>query len=199
MIDTFAIPLTFIIIATLALWIIVGSKGWWLLKAATIVVVSVFCVFLWRSLDDLQGWPTNDPIPNKFEVKWITVNEPNKKTDSPGAIYVWLKDLEPEKTSHSWYLTTKHKNVNDEPRLHKMPYTRERHEQAMKIQAKIGKGGKFMAQKSKGGIGEGSGQHKGPKGQSKGKGKGGGGMSEGGDEFKFYELPPPSYPEKVLE
>lgn len=203
MIQTFAIPLTFIIIASLALWIIIGSKGWWILKAAAVVIASLFSITLWQSLDDVQGWPTTKTIPAKFEIKWIGVEEPNKKTDAPGAIYIWLKDLEPEKTPHSWYISTRHKNINGEPRLHKLPYTRQGHEQAMKIQQQIAKGGKFMAGRSgKGGVGEvGDGNGKGGKGKAKGKkgGKGGEGMTEGGDEFNFYELPPPSYPQKWIE
>jgi len=201
MIETFAIPLTFIILASLALWIIIGSKGWWILKAFAVVFACGFSILLWKSLDELQGWPTTDSIPNKFEIKWVVVDEPNKKTGSDGSIYVWLKDIEPAKANHSWYLTSKHKNINDEPRLHKTPYTKNGHEQAMKIQEKIGKGEKAYGQKKGKGMGEGGegGDGKGPKGQGQGKGKGGGGMTENADEFNLYELPPPSYPQKLLE
>jgi hypothetical protein len=175
MIETFAIPLTFVILASLALWIIIGSKGWWILKACYVILVFCFTIFLWKSLDELQGWPTTDSIPNKFEIKWVTVEEPNKKTGSDGSIHVWLKDIEPTKNSHSWYITSKHKNINDEPRSHKLPYTKNGHEQAAKIQEKIGKGGKAYGQKKGKGMGEGGegGDGKGPKGQGQGKGKGG--------------------------
>lgn len=197
MIETFAIPLTFMIIASLALWVIIGSKGWWILKATAVVIASLFCITLWNSLDDLQGWATNDKVPAKFEIKWISVEEPNKKTDAPGAIYLWIKDSEPDKTTHSWYISTKHKNINEESRLHKMPYSRKGHEQAVKIQQRIAKGEKFMA-----GNGENDGKggmSKYSKDKNKKGGKSGGGMTEGSDEFNLYELPPPSYPQKLLE
>ena len=210
MINTFAIPLTFMIVASLSLWIIIGSKGWWILKSLAVLGVSFFTITLWYSLDGLQGWPTKETIPAKFEVKWIAVEEPNKKTDAPGAIYAWIKDLEPEKTPHSWYISTKHKDVNSEPRLHKMPYSREGHEKSMQIQKQIAGGKKFMGQRGKDGgvgqpgngkVGEGeAGEGKNGAGKAKGKGnKSGGGMTENADEFNIYELPPPSYPQKFLE
>ena len=211
MINTFAIPLTFLIVASLSLWIVIGSKGWWFLKTLVVVGVSLFTIALWHSLHGLQGWPTTETIPNKFEVKWIAVEEPNKKTDAPGAIYVWIKDLEPEKTPHSWYMTTVHKDIGSEPRLHKMPYSREGHEKTMQIQKQIAGGKKFLGQKGKDGsvgepgkgkgdgeAGEGAGKNKGV-GKNKGTGVGGGGMTENADEFNIYELPPPSYPQKFLE
>lgn len=192
MIEIFAIPLTFMIITSLALWVIIGSKGWWILKSAAVMIASLFCITLWNSLDDLQGWATSDTTPAKFEIKWISVEEPNQKTDSPGAIYLWVKDLEPEKTAHSWYISTKHKNIGKEPRLHKIPYSRKGHEQAVKIQQKIAKGDRFMAGNGnygKNGVG---------KNQGKKDNKSTEGGTESGTEFNLYELPPPSYPQKDL-
>ena len=197
MIETFSIPLAFIIVASLALWIIIGSKGWWILKALAVIFATTFSIFLWRSLDDVQGWPTTSILPNTFEIKWISVDEPNLKTNHPGAIYVWVKDLEPNKSSHSVYLKTKHNNINNEPRLHKMPYTREMHKNAIKIQQKIAKGEKFSAARN--GIGTGKGKHPKGNGDNDKDSKNSGSLSQESDGFDFYELPPPVYPQKLFE
>lgn len=220
MIETFAIPLTFLIVTALTLWVVIGSKGWWWAKAAVVIVTVAFSITLWQSLDGIQGWPSSDKLPAKFEIKWIFVLEPNQKTKAAGAIYVLAQDIEPEKSQHSWYLNLKHKDLSQEPRIYKTPYSRAMHEQSIKIQSRIKQGGRFFAQSNKEGVGgdgdgDGDGEEgdgdagsgKGGKGKGKGKkGKGrgqggvsgmsGGGMTENAEDFMLYELPPPSYPQK---
>ena len=194
MLQTFAIPLTFIIISSMALWIIIGCKGWWWLKALTVVVALWFSAFLWGSLNTIKGWATTDPVPDKYELKWVVIKEPNKKTEHPGAIYLWMIDL-----------NAKDKDKGT-PRVYEVPYSKELHQQAVNAMGKIGKGGKFFGSKNGKGIGKGDGEGEGSGGKGlgrKGKGKGqkgaGGGMSENTDAFRLYELPPPSYPQKFLE
>lgn len=182
----------------MALWIIIGCKGWWWLKALTVVVALWFSTFLWGSLGTIKGWPTTESVPDKYELKWVVIKEPNKITNDPGAIFLWMIDL---------HAKSKEAGV---PRVHEVPYSKELHQQANKAMGKIGKGGKFFGSKDggKGGIGDGDGDGNGKGGKGgKGKGKkgqgqngkngrGGGGMTENADEFNLYELPPPSYPVK---
>ena len=202
MIETFSIPLTFILIVAIALWIIIGSKGWWVLKASTVLIACWFSVFLWNSLADIQGWPTEKPMPPKFEVKWTVVEEPNKKTDSAGAVYFWIIDLNPEKSTQSYYMKSTYGQLNGVPRVHKMPYSKKLHQLAVDIQQKIAKGGKFFGgNKGDGKKGKGDGNGKGD-GDSEGKkgGKGGkGGMTPNAEEFNLYELPPPHLPPKDVD
>lgn len=205
MIETFAIPLAFIIVSSLTLWIVIGSKGWWWLKGLMVVLTSAFSVSLWLSLNALLGWPTQDVIPEKFEIKWVVAEEPNKITNSEGAIYVWLKDLDSGKKSHSWYMSRRFNKIEDEPRIHKLPYSRSMHEQAVKIQAKIASGGKFYGERNgdgapgegRNGKGKGKGKGQGPQGTNeRGRGDGSQGSLSQEQDFIFHELPPPSYPEK---
>ena len=157
-----------------------------------------FSTFLWGSLGTIKGWPTTESVPDKYELKWVVIKEPNKITNDPGAIFLWMIDL---------HAKSKEAGV---PRVHEVPYSKELHQQANKAMGKIGKGGKFFGSKDggKGGIGDGDGDGNGKGGKGgKGKGKkgqgqngkngrGGGGMTENADEFNLYELPPPSYPVK---
>jgi len=208
MIDTFGIPAAFVIIATLTLWIVIGSKGWWWAKGIVVAIAILFSVSLWHSLAGLEGWPTEQSMPQKFEIKWIVVEEPNNKTGSEGQILIWARDLEPLLKEKSSIPILHNKEASNEPRLHKLPYTRELHEQAMKIQKKIGAGGKFYGEMSKDGMkGKGKGDGKGGKGKGKGgkgpKGEGNGeGTGDGGDLSNeqdpiFHELPPPHFPQKI--
>ena len=181
------IPLAFLTVCAFLLWFIIGARGHWVLKGLAVISTAFFSVFLWQSLGNIQGYPTNQELPEEFEIKWIVVAEPNQKTEDEGAIYIWLKD--------SKEISKEFENV---PRVHKTGYSRERHQQAAKIQAKIGKGGKYYGKKGKGTGGEGEGQ--GLPGGNEGKNKEGKGMGSLSQEqdYVFHELPPPSFPEKNL-
>jgi hypothetical protein len=213
MIDTFGIPLAFVIIAALTLWVVLGCKGYWWLKLVMVSLSIFFSISLWNSLVSLQGWPTSQTMPEKFEVKWLDVKEPNKKTGEEGCIYVWARDIEPNKPDSSigaaapLSVQLHTKEESGEPRLYKLPYSRGMHEQAEGIKEMIGKGGRFygrLAQAGEAGEGgmsqlgadgKGSGKGKGRPGQGKPNGEGGGSLSEG-QEFVFHELPPPLFPNK---
>lgn len=217
MIDTFGIPLAFIIIATLTLWVVLGCKGYWWLKLVMVSLSIFFSISLWNSLVSLQGWPTSETMPEKFEVKWLDVKEPNKKTGEEGYIYVWAINLEPNRPSPvaddaatpPLGVQLHAKEYSGEPRLYKLPYSREMHKQAEGIKEMIGKGGRFygrLVQAGEGGIsqlgvdskgGSGKGKGKGRPGQGQSNGEGSRNISEGQEfEFIFHELPPPLFPNK---
>jgi hypothetical protein len=193
-----------------------------------VVAISIFfSICLWQNLADLQGWPTIVQPPQKFEIKWVDVKEPNKKTGDPGGIYVWLKDINPEAAiDESYYLRFHHKELEEEPRIHKMPYSRPAHEQAQGIMARIAKGKRVFAQMgAQGSMGEmcdsdcdgekcggkcdgkgKPGQGQGRPGQGKpGQGKPGSQLASQGrggslsqeQDWIFHELPPPLFQEKL--
>lgn len=196
MIDTFGIPVAFTIIAALTLWVIIGSRGWWWVKMGVATLAIFFSISLWHSLEGLEGWPTDQSMPQKFEIKWIVVEEPNNKTGEEGQILVWARDLEPMLKEKSNIPILHNKDKSNEPRLHRLPYTREMHEQAVKIQKKIGAGGKFFGEIKGKGI---KGQNKGKgKGRSGAEGKNGGSLSN--EQLPiFHELPPPYFPQKTRD
>lgn len=212
MIETIGIPIACVTFVVLLLWFIIGTKGKWILKMLVTALSIYFCVSLWTSLNGLLGWPTaSDLTGKKVEVLWLDIKEPNKKTNDPGSIYVWVKHLEPKKTQNSVVLRFHTKNSSSEPRLYKVPYSRKLHEQAAKIKKHLAKGGKFHGQLQKDGFkgdgksGKGQGKGKG-QGQGKGKGNGRKGKGQGKDgnggslsqeqEMMFHQLPAPHYQNK---
>lgn len=201
MITTIGIPLAFLVFIIAMLWIIIGVKGYWLLKLIFITVSLYFSVCLWHNLVSLQGWPTTTQIPKEFECHWIVVKEPNKRTGDKGFIHVWLTDLKPEKVKTSFILRFHHKELGKEPRVHTLPYSRTLHKQCGDIKAILGKGGRFFGGVKRGGGGHGQGQGEGEgrgTGQSgNGKGMGGLGSLSSPQEYMFYELPAPKFPEKI--
>ena len=58
-INAIGIPLAFIILSAIGLWLVIYASGSWLYKAAFIVMCLYFSFAMWHSLGDLSGWATN--------------------------------------------------------------------------------------------------------------------------------------------
>ena len=99
MTETIGIPVAFILLTILILWVVIGVKGKWWIKSCLISLTLYFSIGLWVSINGLLGWPTTDSPPQEFEVHWMLVEEPNKKTGDPGAIYMWASDINADKQS----------------------------------------------------------------------------------------------------
>ena len=68
------------------------SRG---VKTATLAAVgALFFVSFW-SLKGMLGWPTSEDLPEEFRLHWITVVDPDKVTGDDGAIYFWVRGLDP--------------------------------------------------------------------------------------------------------
>ena len=199
--NTFGIVSAFIVNAALVLWLIIGCRGNWLLKMAVTGLTLYFSLAIWVSLGDLLGWASQEPPPEKFLVHWILVKEPSQRNDHEEAIYVWLSELN---ENHGF---TKHdtsalfpsftpKRLPGEPRVHRLPYSKEMHEQSQQIMQLLMNGVKVVG----GTNGMGTGGLDGEAGEGGIEGDGEGSMSPSyGPELYFYQLPPAQLPQKVAE
>lgn len=207
------IPIAFILLAAIGLWLLIFAKGWWVLKIFFITLCLYFSIAMWVSLSQLSGWPSNSELPDKFLINGIAVQEPSRTdpTDK-GNIYIWATELDQDNRAKkteisSWLLPFVSKKRPSEPRAYRLPYTEEMKKQLAEA-SKMMKAGKPVVGERKKLMGEkGDGQGKGKQGKGKGKGQGkgqgegkqgksGGSMSQRQEGFDFYELPPPKFPEK---
>lgn len=200
-----AIPAAFVVLMSILLWFIIGSKGHWILKFFSTILALSFSFFIWSSFSDIAGYSASGiPLPDKFQVYWMIVEEPSH-TDKEGAIYLWVSPLNefniPIKEEETFSLVRQ-----KGPRTYALPYTREMHEQSQEVIKKLKAGKKVVGQgKNDGemdgdGDGKEGGEGKGSsKNKSKKRGKGRSGFSFSMEtDFMFYELPPPKIPEKIL-
>jgi hypothetical protein len=67
--------------------------AWWI-KAAAIVVTSAFFIEQFFATRGLLGWPGPGPLPRRFQVLWTRIVEPDPKLGDPGAIYLWVEELD---------------------------------------------------------------------------------------------------------
>jgi len=191
-----AISAAFFIIILLILWFVIGSKGPWLLKAGVILLSLYLCLSIQYSLSGIAGWPSGDPLPQKFVAHWIIINEPPKKTPEKGSIYVWATTLsQNEEGPHSkWWATflLPFESLDiGEPRSYRLPYSKELHENANDALGRI-MNGERVGGTNNGPMGDGKGN-----GGKEGEGEGeGGGTFSHSDDISFHDLPAPRLPDK---
>ena len=199
-----SITLAFILLTSLILWFVIGSKGLWGLKAATILLTLYLCLSVNFSLENLFGWPSNQQPPKEFRVHWVVIKEPNKKTGDKGDVYVWVTDMNPkEKDDGSFFIYFANENMY-KPRAYRLEYSKKLHEDGQKALGMI-MGGQAVMGTNEGlqgqgedGDGQGDGQGEGGEGDGDGEGgdgEGGGSLSRNGG-ISFQPLPPSKLPSK---
>ena len=101
----------YILVAVLLLSLNLTSLWRWWVKAAAIVVTTLFFAITYRTMLGLMGWPTAQPMPPRFSLVWTVVNEPNRLTKDSGAIYLWADALDANNVPYG------------RPRSYELPYT----------------------------------------------------------------------------
>lgn len=116
----------YILVAVLLLSVNLYSKWSWPVKAATIIVTSVFYLVTYMSFPPLLGWPTEQIPPSHFRLISAHVQQPDKITGEEGYIYLWLTHIEDMST-------------NTPPRAYAFPYTNALYEKVVIANAKLNK------------------------------------------------------------
>ena len=103
-----AISAAYVVIGVLLLALgLTGRLAWWV-KAAAIVVTSIFFVEVFFATKDLLGWPRTGALPPRFQLLWVRVVEPDLKSANAGAIYLWIEEVDennvPDGVPHSYRL-----------------------------------------------------------------------------------------------
>ena len=98
----------------------------WPLKAAGIVLTSIFYVVSFYAARGLLGWPSVDPLPPRFKLLHARIVEPHSLAGDPGAIHLWIETIDDDN------------RPSGVPRAYRLPYNAklaERAEAAIKASA----------------------------------------------------------------
>ncbi len=147
------------------------SRWAWPVKIFGIVLVAVFYGVTYRSIPPLLGWPTQQNLPERFNLLALYVQEPDKATGDEGAIYMWVTDL-----------GRGFSNVR--PRAYEVPFSAELQQKAVEAGSKLKKG---LPQ-----LGETKEAELGPNGQPRDTTE----QGQASVSIDFYDLPDPLFPEK---
>jgi hypothetical protein len=89
-----AISVGYVVMGVVLLCMGLTSRFAWWVKGVVIVVTSVFFVESFFATKGLLGWPGSGRLPHRFQLLWTRVVEPDRKVNDPGAIYLWVEELD---------------------------------------------------------------------------------------------------------
>jgi len=99
-----------------------------LVKIAMILAASIFYVVVFFATQGLLGWSAPVAVPAHFQVLWTRVIEPNPAHSEPGAVHLWLEELDDANLP------------SGVPRAYLLPYSRDLAQRVSAAQGEIEKG-----------------------------------------------------------
>jgi hypothetical protein len=107
-----AISAAYVLLGVLFLSAGLTSPFRWWVKAAAIVVTSVFFVEFFFATKGLLGWPGTGRLPPRFQLLWTRVVEPDPKLRDAGSIFLWVEEVDANNVP------------TGTPRSYRLPYTK---------------------------------------------------------------------------
>tara|TARA_B100000579_G_scaffold379972_1_gene347638 strand:+ start:121 stop:642 length:522 start_codon:yes stop_codon:yes gene_type:complete len=133
--EIFIIIICYVLIGFLLVLFNLRTNFNWFIKATMIVVVTFFYLLTYKSFSNLVGWPSNNPLPDRFRLVAAQIYEPNALINSEGAIFLWVTDMD-----NLAGLST--------PRSYSIPYNKEIHESISKALVNLKNGIPQMGENS---------------------------------------------------
>jgi len=88
------LSLAYVLLSALLLVVLARLPIWRIAKIAAIVVASTFYGVVFFTTQGLLGWSAPVAVPARFQVLWTRVIEPNPARNNPGAIHLWVEELD---------------------------------------------------------------------------------------------------------
>lgn len=172
------IPLAFLFLLILIIWLIIGSRGHWFLKLMMLGISLVFATMVFVALNSFKGYCLTSSWEalsgQKALLLSYRVREPTPQLNDLGEIFLWIIPFKIDTTYFAYH------PLREEPRAYSLPYRRSAQKSLASM--KRAEDGSMMIQ-----FGE-------KQNKQAGKADNTGSMSIGAGEI--YQLPPPKLPEK---
>lgn len=124
----FTISLAYALLGAVLLVILIRVSMPRFLKIASVAIISSAYCAVFFAATNLLGWSAPIAVPDKFQVLWTRVIEPNPSRNEPGAVHLWLEELD-------------ERNIpSGKPRAFLLPYSRELATKVSAAQQEIKKG-----------------------------------------------------------
>lgn len=88
------IALAYVLLASLLLLAVLRSDIRPVTKLLLVIACAGFYLWHFQALQAWRGWPASDLLPQNFELIDSVTVEPDLRRGEPGAIYVWIRDLD---------------------------------------------------------------------------------------------------------
>ena len=137
--ETLIFPFLLLLLSSLCLWAIIGSKGWWAHKFWLINLCAMFFFIFWVSIQSFLGWPNPYNLPAQF--KLISYH-----ADEPKSLYVVAE----QPLDKDWYIKKLFEYKSpDNIRMYKFPYSQKMHENLEKAMERVSKGSYVIMSKDR--------------------------------------------------
>ncbi len=110
MISVQILAIAYAVMGALLLYLLIATRRTVSFKIFLVILVSGLYVGTYLGLKDLQGWPVTEELPQRFQLHWAMISEPDKSQKTTGSIYLWIQPTAP---------TGK---LMAEPRAYHLPY-----------------------------------------------------------------------------
>lgn len=129
-------------VVLLALLLAGGHNGRWR-PAVTVVLLllPLFYIAHYLGLQAIQGWPSNAPVPDEFQLLAFEVTEPERKNEHPGEILLWLRAA-----------------AGEPPRVHRLDYDGDLHTSLLEAGKRQSSGNPQQGRVERGGAAPASGE-----------------------------------------
>lgn len=177
------LTLAYVAVAALLLNLNLATSWPVWVKGTAIVLVTALYASVWYGYQGLLGWATPTSLPEEFRVHWITLDDRDKETGEPGAIYYWVRELDDAGLPIG------------EPRAHKIPWDVESAEAAEEALARMDEGELLNGRLNRGTLTQEDTIEEGPDYAGDLSVSGDGGLRP---TFEFTRVIPPALPPKAL-
>ena len=123
-----AISVAYVAMGVLLLLMVIRPSLSWRWKAIAILVSTFFFFDVFFETRGLLGWPGVGRLPERFQLLWVRVVEPDVRMPDPGAIYMWVEEVDENNVPVGV------------PRSYRVPYKRALAEQSVKARDQIMQG-----------------------------------------------------------
>ncbi len=132
----------YVVLGALLLSVNLWARVRWWIKAAVTVVVTAFFFVTFVSVETLLGWPTDQKLPDRFELVYAKIVEPDPGSRNPGAIYVWAMALPgagpvDEDDIYTPGVIDTRAVSGRMPRAYRLPYSRAMHKKVFDARMKV--------------------------------------------------------------
>ena len=104
----------YIFLLALLVLVLIYGRIPWLAKLALVIMASGLYWVSYQGWKQVQGWPSQAELPDKFLLHASVIEEPNQEQGTNGQIFIWGSNLQGNKPA-------------GEPRAYSLPYDREVH------------------------------------------------------------------------
>ena len=123
--DILLILFIFIFLTVILLIILLRTRINWKFKLLLIIFSTFVYISTYQGMVGFAGWPSEQVLPDKFQIHWTFIKEPDKLTKAEGRIYLWIEELDEYNIPFGI------------PRSYQLPYTPPLEDEILKVQENI--------------------------------------------------------------